>query len=148
MWINDSLPSGATLTDGFWTALQKAEGTSSLTSGWNYALNHTTVTSLNQPIASGQTLVFYALNDACAQATEIQFVLTRDDNSTIMAYWGAANGFEPPGSINMGSLAAAGTWARYEVPASPLALEGRTVTRIDLNSGNGHVYFDHIGTNP
>ncbi|HEY6136763.1 MAG TPA: hypothetical protein VI670_03275 [Thermoanaerobaculia bacterium] len=148
VWINDSLPSGASLYDGFWTSLQKAEGISSLTSGWNYALNHTTVTNLNQPIASGQKLVFYALNDVCAPATEIQFVLTRDDGSTIMAYWGAANGFEPPGSVNMGSLAAAGTWARYEVPASLLALEGRTVTRIDLNSGNGHVYFDHIGTNP
>lgn len=148
VWINDSLPSGASLYDGFWTALQKAEGTSSLTSGWNYQLNHTSVTNLSQSIATGQTLVFYALNDVCAPATEIQYVLTRDDGSTIMAYWGAANGFEPPGSVNMGSLAAAGTWARYEVPASVLALAGRTVTRIDLNSGNGHVYFDHIGTNP
>jgi hypothetical protein len=43
----------------------------------------------------------------------------------------------------MGSLATAETWARYEVPASLLALEGRTVARIDPNSWNGHVYFDH-----
>ena len=45
----------------------------------------------------------------------------------------------------MGDLPAAGQWVRLEVPASAVALEGRTVTGMAFTLYDGQAYWDAAG---
>lgn len=65
------------------------------------------------------------------------------------AYWGASlipYGKEgTPGQRNMGPLPQAGQWVRLEVPASAVALEGRTVKGMTFSLHGGRVIWDASG---
>src|SRR5262249_22708501 len=66
------------------------------------------------------------------------------------AYWGANNinyGIDgTPGRHYVGPMPAAGQWARLEVPASAVGLEGATLQGMDFAVYGGRATWDDAGT--
>ena len=62
-------------------------------------------------------------------------------------YWGS-NLIGGGVQFNRGALPATGAWARLEVPIGvPLNMRGHTLESLEIQTYNGRVWFDHIGTN-
>jgi RHS repeat-associated protein len=147
--IDDSLPSGATITGDYrWKSTQAATGSQSLT--FNYfgpAFHQASITDISQPFNTGENAVFYMLINECAeQPREILVRWTTSPYDYNVAYWGQAGvlGGES-GGVNMGPIPNAGNWVRVEIPLSQLHLEQKSLIRLDINYQDGQVFFDHFG---
>jgi hypothetical protein len=153
VWIDDTLPSGASLqnnsgTSIHWDSSQSASGSQSLASGYHGNRNYNFfVNSLSQPVATGKDVVFYVLLNECAPPEELMIRWYNTVTGYTVTYWGTPGrlGGES-GGVNMGAMPAAGEWVRIAIPASLMGIEQSTVTRLDINYAGGQMWFDHFGT--
>jgi len=99
-------------------------------------------------ISTGDTLYAYVYLDPANPPSEL--MLGWDDGSwEHRAYWGANTiSYGVSGSASrfyVGLLPAAGQWARLEVPASQVGLEGSTLMGMDFSAYGGRVTWDYAG---
>jgi hypothetical protein len=146
--IDDSLPSGATVSSGSvtWDTSQYATGTQSFVHN-GAGTNTVRIDDLSQFFKFGTgKAVFYVLIDPCSPTSEIR-VTYRSAARTAIVYWGQKLIGTEPVQFNRGALPSTGTWTRMEVPiSSPLNLQGHEVESLTFETYNGRVWFDHIGT--
>jgi hypothetical protein len=150
VYIDDSLPSGATVGAGTltWDTSQYATGSQSFVLQGS-GQQTVEIDNLNQfhKFGSGKA-VLYVLIDPCDTTSEIK-VTYQSAYRKVAVYWGSNSIGAEPGIIqfNRGSLPSTGTWTRFEIPiSSPLALQGQNVTSVKFEIYNGRVWFDHVGT--
>jgi hypothetical protein len=145
--IDDALPGGATVSSGSvtWDTGQYATGSQSFVHNGS-GVNSVRIDDLSQfyKFGSGKA-VLYVLIDPCSTTREIK-VTFRDATRTAEVYWGEkliSGGVQ----FNRGALPSTGTWTRLEIPiSSPLGLQGHTLTSLQIETYDGRVWFDHIGT--
>src|ERR1041385_1685919 len=100
-------------------------------------------------VNAGETLFTYIYIDPANVPAEV--MLQWNDGLTWehRAYWGANNisygANATPSRSYMGPLPATGRWVRLEVPASQVALEGRTVSGMAFSLYGGRASFDYAG---
>jgi RHS repeat-associated protein len=151
VWIDDTMPAGwSGMPDIQFTTSQKASGTQSLHIGQGAGAFGEDGEAYASPLAvnMGDKIVFYMLLNPCAPPREVKVEILAGGWRTL--WWGEAlmGGETDGGSIYMGSLPAAGTWARIEVPASTLHIEGVPIQGLFLARYDGEIWFDHFGTAP
>jgi hypothetical protein len=150
-WIDDALPSGGTLTgSAAFDGAQHATGAKALVSTLAVQPNGNAAISISSsgamlPVESGQTLLLYALADACSSPSEILVTWYDTAGNARSAFWGTPHGLAGETS-SRGAMPSATDWSRLELPAAALGLEGHTINRVDLTSAGGVVWFDAIGT--
>jgi hypothetical protein len=96
------------------------------------------------PINTGEKLVAYALTDYCNPPHEMRITWQATTGETGGVYWGATQPADA-GLFFAGPMPASGSWARLEVPASVLNLEGRQLATISLTPNDGAMWWDAIG---
>jgi hypothetical protein len=99
-------------------------------------------------VATGEKLLAYVYIDPANPPATIMLSWLAD-NWEHRAYWGANNinyGTDGTNSRrSMGPIPIAGQWARLEVPASAVGLEGATVTGMSFSQFNGRATWDKVG---
>ncbi|MFL6247801.1 MAG: hypothetical protein ACJ74H_17385, partial [Thermoanaerobaculia bacterium] len=145
--IDDSLPAGATVSTGTvnWDTSQYATGSQSFyLSG--AGTNTVRIDDLSQFYKFGTgKAVLYVLIDECAPTSQIRLTY-RSAQRTAVVYWGS-NLIGSGVQFNRGALPASGAWARLEVPlGTPLNMRGHTLESLEIQTYDGRVWFDHIGT--
>ena len=150
VYIDDSLPSGATVSSGSlnWDTGQYATGSQSfyLQGSGTQTVEISDLAQFHK-FGSGKA-IFYALIDECDPTSEIK-VTYESAYRKAAVYWGSNSIGGEPGIIQFsrGSLPSTGAWVRFEVPiSSPLALRGHEVIKLKFQIYNGRVWFDHVGT--
>lgn len=147
VWIDDSLPSGATVPVGSvtWDTSQYATGTQSFVHN-GAGVNTVRIDDLNEFLKFGSgKMVIYVLIDPCSTTREIKLTY-RSTVRTATVYWGE-NLISGGTKFRRGNLPTAGTWTRLEVPiSSPLNMNGHTFEYIQIETYDGRVWFDHVGT--
>lgn len=145
--IDDSLPSGATVSTGSvtWDTSQYATGSQSFVHNGS-GTNTVRIDDLSQFYKFGTgKAVLYVLIDPCSTTREIKVTYYSADR-TVQVYWGEkliGTGTQ----FYRGALPSTGTWTRLEIPiSSPLGLQGHVVTSLQIETYDGRVWFDHIGT--
>ncbi|MEA2465304.1 MAG: hypothetical protein QOJ98_3051, partial [Acidobacteriota bacterium] len=147
-WIDDGLPAGASIQNGYngallWTEAEAAGGIRSLADTGAADTRYTTyVNGLHERVEIGQDLLLYARVDAGTPLREL-LVRWHTNNNYACAYWGEAAVGPEALCRNMGAVPAAG-WNRLEVPADLLLLENQTVDQIEITH-IGRAGFDLIG---
>lgn len=148
IWIDDALPTGATLS-GSWDTAHATSGTRSLATGGSAAAGtHSVAVSgatSTLAINTGDKLVAHVLLNSCFPATEMLIRFHTTTGETKTAWWGYVHNNEPTPNWYGGAMPAAGQWIRLEVPASNLGLEGKTIDGIQFDGVGGFAYFDAIG---
>jgi hypothetical protein len=150
IWIDDSLPGGAALQNGYygplhWDRTQAAGGNQSLTNNLFGNVQYSTfVTGLNARLEIGEKVVAYVRMSDSAPAREIKLVWMTNLGYR-GAYWGEALTGSENTCLNMGPLPAAGGWVRLEIPLKQLGLEQTTLTKVELAHYGGQVWFDRLG---
>jgi hypothetical protein len=159
VWMEDGTPAGATLAADLenwaWASFNplprsgRTMHTSRLVSGMHqhYFYN----ASQTMPVIAGDTLFAYAWLDPNHPPS--QLMLQWNDGSwEHRAYWGADQiGWGVNGTQSrkpMGALPPLGQWVRLEVPASAVALEGRTVSGMAFTLFGGRAAWDRAGRIP
>jgi hypothetical protein len=160
VWFDDSLPKGAsgygTNGDGWkWIGSSpapysgnKAHQTNLASGAHEHAFNWAKTTL---SVGTGGVLYTYVYLDPANPPSEIMLSWSKGTTDwNHRAYWGANN--LPYGVNNtasqyyVGALPAAGGWARLEVPASAVGLEGTTVAGMAFTLYDGRATFDKAGT--
>lgn len=144
--IDDSLPSGANVTVGSvnWDTSQYATGTQSFyLSG--AGTNTVKIEDLSQYQNFDGKVVLYVLIDPCSTTQEIKISYSSAYRN-VSVYWGSNLISGSYVNFRRGNLPSTGTWTRLEIPTgSPLALQGHTLTTLEIQTYDGRVWFDHIG---
>ena len=146
--IDDALPSGATVSNGTvnWDTSQYATGSQSFyLSG--AGTNTVRIDDLSQYYNFGSgKVVLYVLIDPCSTTQQIKVTYSSVFRS-VSVYWGANLITGGPVKFNRGALPSTGSWARLEVPIHiPLGLQGHTLDWLQIETYDGRVWFDHLGT--
>jgi len=145
--IDDALPGGATVSTGTvnWDTSQYATGSQSFYLSGS-GQNTVRIDDLSQFYKFGSSkAVLYVLIDPCAPTSEIR-VTYRTFHRTAIVYWGS-NLMSGSPQFSRGALPSTGAWARLEIPiSSPLNMRGHTLESLTIETYNGTVWFDHIGT--
>lgn len=148
VWIDDSLPAGASVTTGTltWDTGQYATGTQSfvLSGSGTQTLR---IDNLAKFVKYGGRIQFYALIDECDPTTEIKVTYYTAYRSASY-YWGANTITGGPiAKFSRGALPTAGAWTRLDGGAgSFLRIDGQEVTGVQFEIYGGRVWFDHVGT--
>jgi hypothetical protein len=159
-WLDDQIPAGA------WTAADPGDA-------WNWVTNNPTPwsgtrahqsnpglgirahyfsdasPSTTMTVSPGDTLITWVFLNPTNPPREIMLRWRADNSWDHGAYWGAklipwsADG--SPAQQPMGALPRSGEWAKLEVPASLVNLEGRTVTGMNFVLYDGQVTWDYSG---
>lgn len=157
IWVDDAVPAGAT-SDGeggdSWNWITSspapfsgAQGhQSNLGTGMHqHFFNYATATL---PVNTGDTLFAYVYLDPANVPDQLMLQWT-DGSWDHRAYWGAnIMTFGADGTASrryIGPLPAAGQWARLEVPASSVGLEGRTLKGMAFTLYRGRATWDAAG---
>lgn len=150
IWVDDSVPSGATLYYGYWDNEQEASGTQSLMYPYfgQTATALVSVNDLNEATSSGDNLIVYLMPTSCKTVTELK--ITWYAGSTQGAIYYGTVGVPSIGgessAVFMGTtIPASDTWNRIEIPASTVGLDGATITRVKVENIGGKVWVDAIG---
>ncbi len=156
-WLEDALPSGATMGasggDGWhWITSSPApfRGTKAHQSRGGNGTNEHWFDTTRSPltIATGDTLFTYVWLDPKNPPQEIM-VTWRTAAGDHCAFWGAdkiATSSRPTiVRAKLGALPATGHWVRLEIPAGTLALSGRTVSGMKFSLYNGSATWDCAG---
>ena len=157
VWVEDALPAGAQPgADGgdawTWSSANPAPVSGSQThqSALAGALHEHYFDGATESLSvdAGDQLFAYVYLDASNPPSEVMLQWS-DGTWEHRAYWGANN---IPSGVNatasqyyMGALPATGQWVRLEVPASAVALEGRTVTGMAFSLYGGQAFWDAAG---
>lgn len=150
IFIDDALPSGATVSSGTvnWDSNQYATGTQSFyLSGAGTQTVQIDDLSEFFKFGSGKA-VLYVLIDPCDPTSEIKVTYSSAYRNAAV-YWGSNSIGADPGIIQFsrGSLPSTGAWTRLEIPiGTPLNLRGHTLISLKIQTYGGRVWFDHIGT--
>jgi len=157
VWVEDALPGGAVAgADGgdawTWVSSDPAPFSGTLASrsslGAGLHQHYFDQATATLPVNSGETLFAYVYLDSSNPPNEIMLQWT-DGSWEHRAYWGANKityGNDGTSSrMAMGTLPPAGQWARLEVPASRVALEGRTVKGMAFSVVDGRATWDLAG---
>ncbi|HEU4889508.1 MAG TPA: hypothetical protein VFV49_16605 [Thermoanaerobaculia bacterium] len=147
IWIDDSLPAGATASGvASFTTSQSASGTKSI--GFTgTGLRHGTATGLQQNVAPSDHLVAYVLVDPCNPPRQLLFTWYQGATER-RASFGESRIEATTASVHMGALPAGGEWVRLEMLASALGIStAGTVTGLRLSIDGGDAWVDRIGTN-
>lgn len=159
IWVEDALPAGAwgSASGGdVWNWITSAPAPqsgakahqSALVSGYH---DHSFQQASDvMPVGTGDVLFVYVYLDPANPPREI--MLSWFDGSwEHRAFWG--DNLIPYGTYGtasqrpMGALPTAGGWVRLEVPASSVALEGKSVSAISFSLYDGRVTWDAAGRN-
>jgi len=150
IYIDDSLPSGASVSSGSlnWDTGQYATGSQSfyLQGSGTQTVEISDLSQFHK-FGSGKA-VLYVLIDECDTTAEIK-VTYETAYRKAAVYWGSNSIGAEAGIIQFsrGSLPSSGVWTRFEVGiGSPLSIRGQNLTKIKFQIYGGHVWFDHIGT--
>jgi probable HAF family extracellular repeat protein len=154
-WVDETTPAGAVLDgeDGWnWVGANPAP--------FSGALAHQSMTAvgLHQhyfygaterlTVAAGERLFAYVYLDPQNPPSEVMLQWL-DGSWEHRAYWGASSiGFGSEGTEgrrHMGALPPAGQWARLEVPAGLVGLEGRTLSGMAFTLYGGRATWDRAG---
>lgn len=163
VWIEDSIPAGATNVSGGWNWINSnptpvsgvsAHQSASMSGGQQHFFYGTPNTLTINP---GDKLFTYVYLDPANPPTEI--MLQWYDAGAMpgyewehRAYWGA-NAITSLGTDGtdsrryMGALPPLGQWVRLEAPASQVGLEGRTISGMAFAQWDGLVAWDRSGKN-
>lgn len=147
VWIDDALPSGATVSSGTltWDTSQYATGTQSFVHN-GAGTNTVRIDNLSEFLEFGTgKVVIYVLIDPCSTTREIKLTYHTPFRTTYV-YWGE-NLISGGVKFRRGNLPTAGQWTRIEVPiSSPLNMQGHTLDWLEIQTYDGRVWFDHVGT--
>lgn len=153
VWVDDSVPAGATLYAGDFGTQQAAEGTQSIAYPYfgQTATGAVSIIDLNQATSSGDDLVVYVMPTGCATLNELM----------IIWYAGASSGAVYYGTVGVPSIGGEGsavfmgstvptadTWTRIAIPAATVGLDGATITGFKVLNIGSQVWVDHIGNAP
>ncbi len=156
VWYNDSLPAGAVRDASGGDTWNWVNSNPAPFSG-NAAHQSAMGTGLHQHffsgaapmnVAAGDKLFLYVYIDPANVPGQLMLQWS-DGNWEHRAYWGenylwwGTDG--TASSRRMGAMPAAGQWVRLEVPASLVALEGRSVTGMAFTLFGGRATFDYVG---
>jgi RHS repeat-associated protein len=146
LFVDDSLPAGATLGTGpngplQWDTTQAASGGRSLVHRWSGAvLYETYINGLNLRLSAGERLALYMRPNECAPPREVKLTFIGTNGTFKTAYWG-----EPligSDGVHLGPIPLPGSWHRMEIPLASLGLELKTLTRIGVHHYGGQVWLD------
>jgi Tfp pilus assembly protein PilX len=161
VWVDDALPAGAIASTTYdvptlnwfgqtgyheeaWKFFSAYSGTSAVQFASNpgyhqqYFFDATDTLTVN----AGDNFVCYVYLEPSDKPLEIG-VLLYDNAGACFGHWGPDwFGW----GVDCGALPAAGTWARLEVPASVLGMEGRTFSGLQFVMIGGTMAWDRIGT--
>ncbi len=150
VWIDDSIPSGASLDYGYWWSDQKASGTQSLayTYSSQSATNVVSVSGMSQATASGDNLILYVMPTGCVELKELKITWYAGSSSGSV-YYGTvgvpAIGGESSAVFMGSTVPAADTWTRIAIPAATVGLDGATITGIKVENIGSKVWVDYVG---
>ncbi len=139
VWIDDTTPTAIHPPMPL-EATQKASGSTS----WKLTksgLSWMSFTGRNQPVSTGENIVFYMLANECVPPSKFLAQFVTSDGGQHTAAWGSAS----PTEVYVGPVPSAGTWKRMIVAGSTLGLEGKTITAIYFYAYNGEVWIDRVG---
>jgi hypothetical protein len=155
-WVEDAVPSGATLASSSdswsWVSSNPAPYSgalahqSELTAGMHQHYFYNAIATLS--VAVGDTLFAYVYLDPANPPSEVM-LQWNDGSWEHRAYWGA--NLIPWGSDGsesrryMGPLPAEGQWIRLAVPASHVGLEGSTLNGMAYTLYGGRATWDYAG---
>ena len=150
VYIDDSLPSGATVSSGSlnWDTTQYATGSQSfyLSGAGTQTVEIDDLEEFHK-FGSGKAIL-YVLIDPCDTTAQIKLTYESAYRKAAV-YWGSNTIGADPGIIQFyrGALPSTGAWTRLEIPiSSPLNLRGHDVTTVKFQISGGRVWFDHVGT--
>ncbi|HZV36972.1 MAG TPA: glycoside hydrolase family 9 protein, partial [Verrucomicrobiae bacterium] len=158
VWVEDSLPVGATPTaDGgdawTWVSSNPTPYSGSMAhqsavapgEHEHYFSNATGTMTINK----GDTLFAYIYIDPANPPTEVMLQWNDGSSWEHRAFWGADSilwgNDSSPSRYNAGALPASGKWVQLAVPASAVGLEGSTVGGMAFTLYNGRATWDHVG---
>ena len=157
VWMEDAVPPGAVLYGDepwSWVSANPAPFSGSLahqsalrTGRHQHHFND--VPAVNQlAVSAGDVLFTYIYLDPANMPSEIM-LQWNDGTWEHRAYWGANSiAWGVDGTVSrryMGPLPAGGQWARLEVPANLVGLEGRSVKGMAFTLYNGRATWDKTG---
>jgi hypothetical protein len=157
VWVDDALPSGASANAGggdswTWTATGPSayRGSvahqSSASAGLHEHYFDNAKDTLD--IGAGDKLFAYVYLDPSNPPSELM-LMWNDGTWEHRAYWGANSiSYGNSGTASrrsMGALPAAGQWARLEVPAKDVGLEGRILKGMAFSLFGGRASWDYAG---
>jgi ubiquitin len=154
IWVEDAVPSGATMGsdggDGWnWVSSNPTPYSGALAhqsaggaQHQHYFYNATTTLA----VGVGDILFTYVYLDPANPPTEVM-LQWNDGSWAHRAYWGA-NIIGAAGNVTqtyMGSLPPTGQWVRLAVPAAQVGLEGRTLNGMAFTLQGGRATWDYAG---
>ncbi len=158
VWINDALPAGALADSGggdSWNWITSNPtpelGTKAHQSAIGNGVHQDFFTGATTPLQvnAGDKLYTYVYIDPANPPTEVMLQWNDGTSWEHRAFWGANTvawgTAATPSLYNMGTLPAAGQWARLEVPASNVGLEGVSVSGMAFTLYGGRATFDNTG---
>jgi hypothetical protein len=159
VWVEDSLPPASTIyvdNDAWiWNSVNPTpvsgslSNQSSIYAGMHQHYFYNSGSTLH--VNTGDKMVAYVYIDPDPQNKPTEIMLQWHDALNgwdHRAYWGADQLAYFGTRYNMGALPAAGQWIRLEVPASLVALEGRTIDGLAFTLYGGRATWDHAGKRP
>ena len=151
VWIDDTLPTGATQTgDGVLDATQFATGSSSIHLSGAAAGTRTFAFTGGAALAVAPTdsLVFYALVNPCNPAREL-VVSWKAGTTEYTGAWGESRIAQSATVLaypRTGALPRAGQWTRIEVPAKSLGITAAaSITGFSVRAADGEAWIDSVG---
>jgi hypothetical protein len=157
VWVDDSIPSGATLAYGEPYSSQAASG--SLSYAYPFfgqtATGLVRVNDLNQATSSGDDLLLYVMPTGCETLKELKITwYSGATYGTSGCIWygsttpAPAIGGESGCTFISSTVPAADTWTRIEIPAATIGLDGATITAFRVENIGSQVWVDYVGNQP
>jgi len=144
-WLDDTPPSGVTLSGGTPVSSQAASGTTSFSLAGSGKQQFTLSGGTTWTAVSGDSLVVYALINPCKPPREIQVIWKDSANTEYRVSWGEDVIDATTPHFQNGPMIAGGTWLRLEALASTLGIAGKSITSITVQTFDGEAWFDLIG---
>ena len=164
VWFDDDVPTGATKHadgDGDWywvdanpaafsgSKAHQSKNFGQIDPGNGFHKHYFDGATGALPVSIGDKLFTYIFLDINNMPREVMLEWKDANNWEHRAYWGGntiALGTDGTNSRRyMGTLPPAGTWARLEIPASLVGLQGTTVTGMSFALDGGRATFDLAG---
>jgi len=157
VWVDDSIPGGASLVYGEQWSTQAASG--SVSYAYPYFGQSVTgvvrVNDLSQATSSGDNLFLYVMPTGCETLKELKITwFSGATFSTSGCIWygsttpAPAIGGEGSCTFISSTVPTADTWTRIEIPAATVGLDGATITAFRVENIGSQVWVDYVGNQP
>src|SRR6185295_5795842 len=160
VWVEDAVPAGAVASgsgeDWNWISANPTPFSGSLAHQSNLVAgyHHHYFFGPNTPlsIGVGERLFTYIYLDPANPPTEVMLQFLDSNGWEHRAYWGSNQinlGTDGTNSRRfIGGLPPTGVWARLEIPASLVGLEGSAINGVAFTLFNGRATWDRMGRAP